>query len=108
LSTEYTLKIAGGDSLHKGIHRATVMHDCVSWVLSKNSEVVKQTNLSADRTSLTRTLEMTLEKIELICSRLGIKESDLQYDRTPLSKPAKLGYRLLFLKKMLFEAFIPT
>ncbi len=51
---------------------------------------------------------MTQEKIDLICKRLEIKESDLKYDRTALSKPAKLVYKLLFLKKILFEVFIPT
>ncbi len=107
MKSEYSLTIAGEDSLNKGIHHATVMLESVNLTFSKNGEIIKQANLAADRISLSRTLEMTLEKIELICKRLGIQETDLQYDRTPLSKPAKLGYKLLFLKKILFEAFIP-
>ncbi len=108
MTTQYSLSIAGLDSLQKGIHRAAVMYESVELVFSKDGKIVKQTNLAADRTSLYRTLEMTLAKIDLYCERLGIQETDLVYDRTPLSTPVKLGYKLLFLKKMLFEAFIPT
>ncbi len=108
MSTKYTLIVTGCDSLHKGIHQASVSDGCVQLIFTQNGEIIRQVNLAADRTSLSRALEMTLEKIDLICSRLDIKESDLQYDRTPISKPAKLGYKLLFLRKMLFEAFIPT
>ena len=108
MATEYSLTIAGSDSIHKGIHQASVMHNFVSLVFYKNGKQIKETNLAADRTSLYRTLEATKAKIELFCSRLGIQETDLEYDREPLSKLPQLGYKLLFLKKMLFEAFIPT
>ncbi len=50
---------------------------------------------------------MTYEKIHLMCNRLGIRESNLEYDRSPLSKPAKLSFNLLFIKKLLFEIFVP-
>lgn len=108
MSTNYTLTVAGYNSLLKGIHKASVSDGCVQLIFAKDGENIRQASLAADRTSLSRTLQMTREKIDLICSRLGINESDLQYDRTPLSKPAKLAYKLLFLKKMLFEVFIPT
>jgi len=108
LTNKYSLTIAGDESLHQGIHRATIMHESIILEFTKNGEVLKRTNLAADRTSLGRTLEMTQAKIELFCNRLGIQESELNYDRSPLSTLSKLGYKLLFLKKILFEAFIPT
>ena len=105
--TKYALSIAGYDSLQKGIHKASVSDGCIQIIISQNGKALNQASLAADRSSLSRTLEKTLEKIDLLCKRLGIKESDLNYDRTELSKPAKLTYKLLFLKKMLFEAFVP-
>ena len=108
MPTEYTLTVAGCNSLDKGIHKASVSDGIVHLTFAKDGDNIRQASLAADRTSLSRTLQMTREKIDLICSRLGINESDLEYDRTKLSKPAKLGYKLLFLKKMLFEAFIPV
>ena len=52
MANQYSLSIAGEDSLHKGIHRATVMHESVELVFSKNDQIIKQTNLAADRTSI--------------------------------------------------------
>ena len=101
------LTIAGTPSLHKGVHKAAVGLDRVELVFSQHGEVLKRASLAADRTSLYRTLEATKEKIDLICQRLGIDESELDYDRSGLSKLETIGYKLLFLKKMLFEAFIP-
>jgi len=107
MSAQYKLTIAGMPSLQKGIHLATVRHNSVDLVFTKDGEIVRQANLAADRTSLYRTLEATKAKIGLICQRLGIDEQQLDYDRSDLSKLSKIGYKLLFLKKMLFEAFIP-
>ena len=107
MPSNYSLTIAGCNSLLKGIHKASVGDGCVQLLFAKDGENIQQASLAADRTSLSRTLQATNEKIDLICSRMGINKSDLQYDRTQLSKPTKLAYKLLFLKKMLIEAFIP-
>lgn len=107
MPTNYSLTIAGCNSLLKGIHKASVGDGCVQLIFAKDGQNIQQVSLAADRTSLSRTLQATNEKIALICSRLGINESALEYNRSTLSKPAKLAYKLLFLKKMLFEAFIP-
>ncbi|MEB8432430.1 hypothetical protein OO007_09365 [Cocleimonas sp. KMM 6892] len=104
----YTLTVTGCNSLLEGIHKASVSDGCVELVFTKDGETILKASLAADRRSLSRSLQMTHEKIERICSRLGINESDLEYDRSPLSKADKLIYKLLFLKKMLFETFIPT
>ncbi len=111
-SPHYLIKltIAGTPSLHKGVHKAAVQHDSVELVFSntETGKVVKTASLAANRTSLHSTLVMTKEKIDLICQRLGINEQQLEYDRTELSSLEKLGYKIRFLKKMLFEAFIPV
>ncbi|MCF6189674.1 MAG: hypothetical protein L3J51_04275 [Cocleimonas sp.] len=105
---EITLTIAGTPSLQQGVHKAATSLDSVELVFSRKSGgVCSQVNLAADRTSLYRTLEATKAKIELVCQRLGIEEKDLEYDRSGLSKLDNIRYKLLFLKKMLFEAFIP-
>ena len=101
------LTIAGTLSLQKGVHKAAVHHNSVELVFSKSGGVCKKVSLAADRTSLYRTLEATKAKVDLVCQRLGIDESQLEYDRSDLSKLETIGYKLLFLKKMLFEAFIP-
>ncbi len=107
MSSSVKLTIAGTSSLHKGIHIAAVYHDCVELVFSKNGETIKTASLAADRTSLYQTLEETKNKITLMCQRLGVDEQQLDYDRSELSSGETLKYKLLFLKKMLFEAFIP-
>jgi len=109
MSSTIKLTIAGTPSLHKGVHKAATSLDSVELVFTcrKSGGVCSKVNLAADRTSLYRTLEATKAKIELVCKRLGIKEQDLEYDRSGLSKFDNIRYKLLFLRKMLFEAFIP-
>lgn len=108
MPANYTLTVTGSNSLLKGIHKASVTDGCVELVFAKDRKAIRTASLAADRRSLSRSLDMTREKIDLICSRLGINETELKYDRNPLSKSSKLTYKLLFLKKMLFETFIPT
>ncbi len=103
----YSLTVTGKPSLQQGLHKAAVGNGCVELEFSENGKIIKRASLAADRTSLFRTQEATKAKIDLICQRLGINESQLDYDRSDLSKLKTIGYKLLFLKKMLFEAFIP-
>ena len=109
MSSTIKLTIAGTPSLHEGVYKAATSLDSVELVFTcrKSGGVCSKVNLAADRTSLYRTLEATKAKIELVCKRLGIEEQDLEYDRSGLSKFDNIRYKLLFLKKMLFEAFIP-
>ncbi|MEE9309598.1 MAG: hypothetical protein V3U64_01115, partial [Cocleimonas sp.] len=104
------LTIAGTPSLHLGVHKAAVSHDCVELVFTdaKTGEIIKTASLAANRTSLYSTLVMTQEKIALFCQRLGFDEQQLEYDRAELSSLQKIFYKIRFLKKMLFEAFIPV
>lgn len=104
----YKLTIAGLSNLQKGARKAAVSNGIVELVFTGKGKVLKKVNLSADRTSFSRTLEATQNKVALICERLGINEQQLEYDRSGLSKGESFTYKLLFLKKMLFEAFIPT
>ncbi|HIO91759.1 MAG TPA: hypothetical protein EYG68_02810 [Leucothrix mucor] len=107
MSSHYKLTIAGTNSLQQGVHKAAISHDSIELVVSKNNKIIKQVNLAADRTSLYRSLEATKAKIDLICQRLGIDEQKLDYDRANLSRFSSIAYKILLLKKMLFEAFIP-
>ena len=107
-SHRYSLTISGLNNIHQGVHRAATLEDNIALVFYKDGEVLAKTNLAADRTSLYRSLETTLDKISLFCKRLGIKQDELEYDRSELTKLQKIGYKLLFLKKLLFEAFIPV
>jgi len=108
MSENYSLTISGCNSLQKGIHEATVGHDSVQLNFYKNNELVSSASLAADRTSFGKTEEATRAKIELICSRMGINESDLNYDREPISGLSRLAYKLRFLKKIAFEALVPV
>lgn len=108
MSSSYKLTVAGSPSLHKGVHLAAVQHNSVALVFSKDGAEIKRASLAANRTSLNSSLAMTQEKIALICQRLGIEEQQLEYDRSELTTAQKLGFKILFLKKMLFEAFIPV
>ena len=104
----YSLSVGGTPHFQKGVHQAAVTSGVLALAFYKDNELIKQVNLSTDRTSLSRTLEAAKNKISLMCERLNLDESILVYDRSDLSAAQKLAYKLLFLKKMLFEAFIPT
>jgi hypothetical protein len=108
MSVTYKLTIAGLSNLQQGALKSSISSNAIDLVFHKDDKIVKRANLSPDRTSLSRTLEATKNKVALICKRLGINESQLNYDRSELSKLSQLGFKLRFLKKMLFEAFIPT
>ncbi len=109
MSIKYTLTIINESSLYKGIYKAAVGNGCVELVFSEthSGQTIKKVSLAASRTSLQQTLLMTKAKIDLICRRLDIEESQLDYDRAELSFIQKTSYKVLFLRKMLFEAFIP-
>ena len=107
-SNRYSLTISGLSNLQQGVHRAATLKDNIELIFYKDGEEIKRTNLAADRTSLYRSLEATEQKIMLFCQRLGIDKEQLEYDRSGLGKLQNIGYKLLFLKKMLFEAFIPV
>ena len=106
--TTYKLTIAGLASLQQGSLKSAVSSNTIDLVFYKNDKIIKMANLAPDRTSFSRTLESTKDKIQLICKRLGINEQQLDYDRSELSKVNLLSLKLRFFKKMLFEAFIPT
>ncbi len=108
MSVEYQLKIAGCDSLQRGVHKGAVFGGVIDLVVYKNGQEIKAANLAADRTSLFRSLESTKDKITLICQRLAIDESQLSYDQSDLSTLETIKFKVLFLKKMLFEAFVPN
>jgi hypothetical protein len=109
MSPIYNLTIAGKASLHKGVNQAATHQGFVELVFSdtQSGKIIKRASLAANRTSLHTTLTMTQEKIALICERLSIDEKQLDYDRSDLSNLQKLSYKILFLKKRLFEAFVP-
>ena len=98
----------GCDNLQRGVYKGAVSGGIIELIFKQGDAIVRRVSLSADRTSLSRSLQMTREKVDLICQRLDITESQLDYDRSDLSGKEKLITKLLFLKKMLFEAFIPT
>jgi len=102
------LTIAACDHLQRGVHKGAISGGVIELVFYSDNNIIKRASLSADRTSLYRSVEATKDKITLFCKRLGIDESQLEYDRSNLSKKEKLLFKLRFLKKMFFEAFIPT
>ena len=108
MSTVYKLFISGVTHLQRGVYSATASQKNIELVFLKDEKEIKTVNLSADQISFNRSLENTQNKITLICKRLGIKESKLDYDRSPLSRLEKLSYQLRFLKAQLFEAFVPV
>ena len=108
MSSHIKLTIAGTPSLHQGVHKAAVSLNSIELVFSNDGKVIAHASLAANRTSLHSTLVMTQEKIELFCKRLGVDEKQLDYDRSELSSFDKLKYKILFSKKMFFEAFIPV
>ncbi len=108
MPSNISLTISGKSHLLQGIYSAANLKDYIKLVFYSDEEVIAETNLAADRTSLYRSEKATKAKIHLFCERLGIDEQQLNYDRSLLSKEQKIGYKFLFLKKMLFEAFIPA
>lgn len=108
MSGRTKLTIAGSDHLQRGVHKGAISGGVIELIFYQNDEVIKTASLSADRTSLYRSVEATKDKITLFCQRLGVDEAQLEYDRSDLSKKEKIFFKLRFLKKMFFEAFIPT
>jgi len=107
MSTHFQLMISGSSHLQRSVYKAAISFNYISLVFLKDGIEVRRVNLSADPTSLYRSIEATKAKISLICQRLGVNETQLDYDRSDLSSLEKIGYKILFLKKRLFEAFVP-
>lgn len=105
------LSIAKTNNIHQGIHQAVLFYDVVELIFTDRecspSKELKRVSLSPDRVSFSHTLQQTNDKIRLICSRLGINEDCLVYDKTPLNTLKKKYYNSLFFSKMLYKMFIP-
>ncbi len=106
-NAHYRLSIANSDHLQRGVHRSLLFYDKLELVFYKNDEEIKRASLSPDPVSFHNTLLKTQAKIALICNRLGIDESALEYDKAQLKTPEKLAYKGLFLTQMLYKMFIP-
>ena len=106
-NTHYRLSIADSDHLQRGVHRSLLFYDKLELVFFENDQEIKRASLSPDPVSFHNTLLATQAKITLICNRLGIDESALKYDKSPLKTPEKLAYKGLFLAQMLYKMFIP-
>ena len=103
----YSLTIAGKQSLEEGVHKAVIFDDALELAIFKDGELIKTASLAPDRASFYRTIEATKAKIKLLCSRLGIEESQLSYDKETLTVPQKLVYKSLILTKMIYTMLIP-
>lgn len=108
MTSNYTLSIAGCDSLYRGVYKSCIAKGWIDLTISKNDKTLTQASLATDRTSFERTIETTKAKINLICNRLGIQESELNYDREPLPRFSTSIYKLRFLKNIAFEVLIPV
>ena len=104
----YYLTIGGKPHLQQGVCQAAVSTGIIDLEFYQDNKLIKRVNLAADRTSISQTLLATRQKIDLICERLGISSDDLDYDRSDLSRPQKMWFKVLFLKKIFCEAFIPS
>ena len=108
MSPTYKLIISGTPHFQRGVYKATASQANIELVFFRDDEKIKAVKLSVDQISFNRSLENTKNKITLLCNRLGINEKELVYDRSNLTRLEKLRYQLQFLKKQLFEAFIPV
>lgn len=104
----YSLKIAGKSSFERGIYQAAVFKNHIKLEFYKDGEIIKTASLSAGQTALSNTLQSARDKIRLFCERLGIEETQLEYERSELPKIEKTAYKLLSFTKKLFDAFIPV
>ncbi len=107
MPTKYTLTIAGKRNLKRGVYHAAVFYDCIELIIHKKGDKIIQASLAADPSSLSRSLEATQNKIQLLAERIGISEKELEYDRSELSTFEKVFYKVLFVKQLLIAAFVP-
>ncbi len=103
----YSLTIAGKESLESGVYKAVIFDNALELAFFKNGKLIKTASLAPDRASFYRTLKATKAKIKLICKRLDIDESQLNYDTQSLATPQKLVYKALILAKMIYTMLIP-
>ena len=103
----YKLTIAGRDNLENGVFKAIVFEDALELAFFKNNTLIKTANLAPDRASAYRTLEATKAKIKLICQRLGIDQSELQYDSKSLFILHKLAFKAAIFAKLVIAMLIP-
>jgi len=101
------LTIAGYSNLYKGVWEASVKNGVIELVFYKDGKVLTTASLAADSLSFYKSLTNTQDKIALLCKRHHINEQDLDYDKSKLSNPQNYFYKLLFLRKVLFHAFVP-
>lgn len=101
------LTISGFDHLQRGVYRSLLFYDTLELIFFQGDKEIKRVSLSPDPVSFHNTLLSTQAKITLICDRLGLDESTLKYDKSPLKTPEKLAYKGLFLTQMLYKMFIP-
>lgn len=101
------LTISGYSNLNKGIWEASVKNGVIELIFSKDGKTLTKASLAADRVSFYKSLTKTQEKITLLCNRHNINEQELSYDKNKLGKIQDIIYKLLFVKKILFQAFIP-
>jgi len=102
------LTIAGKDNLESGVHKAVIFDDALELVFSQHGEIIKSASLAPDRASFYRTLEATKAKIKRISDRLGINESDLNYDPQHIAIAQKIIYKSLLLSKLIYSMLIPV
>lgn len=103
-----TLTISGYSNIYKGIQEATIHTGVIELIFFRKGKILTKASLAADSVSLRKSLTNTQEKITLLCNRYNIDEKYLEYDNKKPSKGKAIIYRLLFLIKLLFKAFIPA
>ncbi|HIP94280.1 MAG TPA: hypothetical protein EYH20_02950 [Leucothrix sp.] len=101
------LTIAGYSNIYKGIREASIKKGVIELVFTNDGKIITQASLSADKVSFYKTLVKTQEKISLLCNRHSINEQELDYDKNKLSKAQEIFYKLSFLRKILFQVFVP-
>ena len=101
------LTIAGFNNIHKGVYDASIKNGVVELVFSRNGEIITKASLGADRVSFYQTLIATEKKITMLCNRHDIDEQNLEYDKNGLGKSQVIFYKLMMLRKIMFQAFIP-
>jgi len=108
MQNKYSLKISGRSHLQRGLYQAASFKDSADLTFLLNGKTIKQAHFSTAQTSFSNTQINAQNKIALFCQRLGIKEDQLEYDRSELNKFETLLYKALSFGRKLIDAFVPA
>jgi len=102
------LTFSDNSCLESAALKAMLFENTIELVFSQNNKIITSANLAPDKASFSKTLVAIKAKINLICKRLGIHESQLIYDRTSVSIFKKIIYKPLILLKYICSILIPV